>query len=167
MSELKWEGRFLTVRQQGSWEYAERKGEIGAAVIVALDGEDIILVEQYRIPVGKCCLELPAGLVGDESAGESTAEAARRELEEETGYRADAVEDLGLFYSSPGMTSESFTVVRATGLVRVGDGGGSPEEDITVHRVPLASVPGFLREKRAEGLGIDAKILLLLDLAAL
>jgi len=167
MSELKWEGRFLTVRQQGSWEYAERKGEIGAAVIVALDGEDIILVEQYRIPVGKRCLELPAGLVGDESAGESTAEAARRELEEETGYRADTVEDLGLFYSSPGMTSESFTVVRATGLVRVGDGGGSPEEDITVHRVPLASVPGFLREKRAEGLGIDAKILLLLDLATL
>ena len=167
MSELKWEGRFLTVRQQGSWEYAERKGEIGAAVIVALDGEDIILVEQYRIPVGKRCLELPAGLVGDEAAGESTAEAARRELEEETGYRADTVEDLGLFYSSPGMTSESFTVVRATGLVRVGDGGGSPEEDITVHRVPLASVPGFLREKRAEGLGIDAKILLLLDLAAL
>jgi ADP-ribose pyrophosphatase len=167
MSELKWEGRFLTVRQQGSWEYAERKGEIGAAVIVALDGEDIILVEQYRIPVGKRCLELPAGLVGDESAGESTAEAARRELEEETGYRADTVEDLGLFYSSPGMTSESFTVVRATGLARIGDGGGSPEEDITVHRVPLASVPGFLREKRAEGLGIDAKILLLLDLATL
>ncbi|WP_206433230.1 NUDIX hydrolase [Sphingomonas sp. S-NIH.Pt15_0812] len=167
MSELKWEGRFLTVRQQGSWEYAERKGEIGAAVIVALDGEDIILVEQYRIPVGKRCLELPAGLVGDESAGESTAEAARRELEEETGYRADRVEDLGLFYSSPGMTSESFTVVRATGLARIGDGGGSPEEDITVHRVPLASVPGFLREKRAEGLGIDAKILLLLDLATL
>ena len=167
MSELKWEGRFLTVRQQGSWEYAERKGEIGAAVIVALDGEDIILVEQYRIPIGKNCLELPAGLVGDESAGESTAEAARRELEEETGYRADTVEDLGLFYSSPGMTSESFTVVRATGLVRVSDGGGSPEENITVHRVPLASVTGFLREKRAEGLGIDAKILLLLDLATL
>lgn len=167
MSELKWEGRFLTVRQQGSWEYAERRGEIGAAVIVALDGEDIILVEQYRIPVGKRCLELPAGLVGDESAGESTADAARRELEEETGYRADTVEELGLFYSSPGMTSESFTVVRATGLVQVGEGGGSPEEDITVHRVPLASVPGFLREKRAEGLGIDAKILLLLDLAAL
>ena len=167
MSELKWAGRFLTVRQHGHWEYAERQGGIGAAVIVALDGEDIILVEQYRIPVGKRCLELPAGLVGDESAGESTAEAARRELEEETGYRADTIEELGLFYSSPGMTSESFTVVRATGLVRVGDGGGSPEEDINVHRVPLASVPGFLREKRAEGLGIDAKILLLLDLVTL
>ena len=167
MSELKWQGRFLTVRQQGSWEYAERQGQIGAAVIVALDGEDIILVEQYRIPVGKRCLELPAGLVGDESAGESTAEAARRELEEETGYRADTIEELGLFYSSPGMTSESFTVVRATGLMQVGEGGGSPEEDITVHRVSLATVPGFLREKRAEGLGIDAKILLLLDLATL
>lgn len=167
MSELKWQGRFLTVRQQGSWEYAERQGQIGAAVIVALDGEDIILVEQYRIPVGKRCLELPAGLVGDETAGETTAVAARRELEEETGYQADTVEDLGLFYSSPGMTSESFTVVRATGLTRVGEGGGSPEEDITVHRVPLATVPGFLREKRAAGLGIDAKILLLLDLATL
>jgi len=162
-----WRGRFIHVVKDGAWEYAARNDDIDAAVIVAIDGDDVLLVEQYRIPAGRVCLELPAGLVGDEGEAESVAAAARRELEEETGYRADTVEDLGLFYSSPGMTSESFTVVRATGLVRVGDGGGSPEEDITVHRVPLASVPGFLREKRAEGLGIDAKILLLLDLATL
>ena len=69
-----WEGKYLSVRQQGSWEYAERRGGIDAAVIVALDGEgQLILVEQYRIPIGRACLELPAGLVGDTKSGESIA----------------------------------------------------------------------------------------------
>lgn len=166
MTNTVWEGRFLTVHQQGSWEYAERKGRIGAAVIVALDEEDrLILVEQFRVPVDRRCVELPAGLVGDDSEGETVTDAARRELEEETGYRADAVEELGEFLSSPGMTSESFTVVRATGLTKVGDGGGAGDEDIAVHRVALDDVPAFVRRKRAEGCGIDAKILLVLDLA--
>ena len=145
MSELKWEGRFLTVRQQGSWEYAERKGEIGAAVIVALDGEDIILVEQYRIPVGKRCLELPAGLVGDESAGESTAEAARRELEEETGYRAGRIEELGFFHSSPGMNSEGFTLVRAHDLVRSATAAARPTR---TSRCIWCRAPKWLRSSR-------------------
>lgn len=166
MKTVVWEGRFLTVVTEGSWEYAERKGQIAAAVIVAIDGENrLVLVEQHRIPVGKRTVELPAGLVGDEEAGESVATGARRELEEETGFRADAVEELGLFYSSPGMTSECFTIVRATGLTRVGEGGGDDQEDITVHLVPVEQVPAFIRAKRAEGLGIDAKILLVLDAA--
>ena len=163
-----WEGRYLKVSQQGTWEYAERLGQIGAAVIVATDEAGrLILVEQFRIPIGRRCIELPAGLVGDESAGESIVDGARRELEEETGYLADKIEELGLFYSSPGMTSESFMVVRATGLVRTGAGGGSPEEDITVHHVAPADVPAFVRAARTSGLGIDAKILLLLDQATI
>ena len=88
--------------------------------------------------------------------------AAIRELEEETGYRAARMRDLGNYYSSPGMVSESFTLLRAEGLEKVGDGGGVAGEDIVVHRVPLAGVAGFVAAKRAQGLGIDVKLLLLL-----
>ena len=157
-----WEGRFLAVEKEGSWEYAVRTHGIAAAVIVAVDDGHIVLVEQYRVPIGGPCLELPAGLVGDEQAGEAIEIAAARELEEETGYRADAIESLGLFHSSPGMTSEAFTLVRATGLTRVGDGGGVEDEDISVHRVPLAEVATFVAARRAAGVAVDAKILLLL-----
>ncbi len=158
-----WEGKYLSVRKQGSWEYAERIGSIAAAVIVAIDGEGrLLLVEQYRVPLGRACLELPAGLVGDETAGESIADAARRELEEETGYHADIVEERGEFFSSPGMTSESFTLVIATGLTRTGEGGGDAQENITVHRVALDAVEGFIADKRRQGVAIDAKMLLLL-----
>ncbi len=157
-----WEGRYLTIQKQGTWEYATRAGDIAAAVIVAIDDGHILLVEQFRVPIGRNCLELPAGLVGDETEGESVAVAAGRELEEETGYRADRIEDLGLFYSSPGMTSESFTLVRASGLTRVGDGGGDGDENITVHRVALAEIPAFVAAKRAERVAIDAKMVLIL-----
>ena len=168
MKTVVWEGRFLTVVTEGTWEYAERKGQIAAAVIVAVDGENrLVLVEQHRIPVGRRTIELPAGLIGDEEAGESVATGAHRELEEETGFRADSVEELGLFYSSPGMTSECFTIVGATGLTRVGDGGGDAQEDITVHLVPVEDVPAFISLKRSEGLGIDAKVLLVLDAATM
>lgn len=162
MTDTVWEGRFLTVRKEGRWEYVERAGAIGAAVIVAIDDGHLLLVEQYRIPVGRRCLELPAGLVGDQTAGEPVEAAAARELEEETGYRPARIASEGVFYSSPGLTSESFTLVRAEGLTRIGDGGGEDDEDIAVHRVALADVPDFVAVKRAEGVGIDAKLLLLL-----
>ena len=154
-AETLWTGKFLSVLKQGRWEYAERPGQMGAAVIVAVDAGHLLLIEQHRIPAGRVCLELPAGLVGDDGEPETAATAAARELEEETGYRAAQVEELGSFYSSPGLTSESFTIVRASGLTKVGDG----EEGINLHRVPLADVPAFVDAKRREGLGIDAKLL--------
>ena len=135
-------------------------------MIVAIDedeeGRHILLVEQFRVPLGRFCLELPAGLVGDDAAGEEAEAAAIRELEEETGYRAARMRDLGAYYSSPGMVSESFTLLRAEGLTRVGEGGGVAHENIVVHRVPLGGIAGFIAGKRAEGLGIDVKLLLLL-----
>ena len=161
-TETVWEGRFIVVKKQGTWEYVARARGIQAAVILAIDHGDVILVEQYRVPLGQRCLELPAGLVGDEEEGESVEASAARELEEETGYRPDHVEPLGYFYSSPGMVSEGFTLVRATGLTRVSDGGGIPGEDITVHRVPLAGIVDFIAAKRAEGVAIDVRMLLLL-----
>jgi ADP-ribose pyrophosphatase len=161
--ETVWQGKYLSVRTSGTWEYAERVGSIAAAVIVAIDGEgQLLLVEQYRVPLGRTCLELPAGQAGDETEGEDIADAARRELEEETGYHAATVEQRGEFFSSPGMTSESFTLVLATGLTRTGDGGGDAQENITVHRVAPEAVEGFVAEKRRAGVAIDAKMLLLL-----
>ncbi|MFC3579884.1 NUDIX hydrolase [Sphingomonas hylomeconis] len=166
--ETVWHGRFITAKRQGKWEYVSRARNIQAAVIVAIDEDDhVLLVEQYRVPIGRRCLELPAGLVGDETEGEDALDSAGRELEEETGYRADRVESLGEFYSSPGLASEGFTLVRATGLTRIGDGGGTEDEQIVVHRVALAALPAFVAAKRAEGLAIDVKMLLLISGALL
>jgi ADP-ribose pyrophosphatase len=160
--EIVWRGKFLEVRKQGRWEYVSRTRGVSAAVILAMDGDEAILVEQYRVPLGAPCLELPAGLVGDEEKGEEIEAAALRELEEETGYRATRMTDLGRFHASPGMSSEGFTLLRAEGLERTGDGGGVGGEDIKVHRVALAKVPAFVERKRAEGVAIDVKLLLLL-----
>lgn len=160
-----WEGRFIAAKVKGKWEYVSRARNIRAAVILAIDAENhVILVEQFRVPLGKPCLELPAGLVGDHDdvAGEDATAAANRELEEETGYRAARMEVVGEFYSSPGMVSEAFTLFRARDLVRVGLGGGVDGEDITVHRVPLAGIARFIDAARMRGLGIDVRLLMLL-----
>ena len=160
--ETVWEGKYLAVRKRGTWEYVSRTRSISAAVILAIDGGAVILVEQYRVPLGCACLELPAGLIGDEEAGEAVEAAAIRELEEETGYHAANMTKLGYYYSSPGMVSEGFTLLRAEGLTRTGEGGGTEGENILVHRVPVAEVPAFVAAKRAEGCAIDVRMLLLL-----
>lgn len=157
-----WQGRFIAARRRGRWEYVGRVRGIHAAVILAIDDGHALLVEQPRVPLGARCLELPAGLVGDEAEGETIVAAAARELEEETGYRPGRIELLGRFASSPGMVSEEFTLVRARDLVKVGDGGGVPGEDIVVHRVPLTEVAAFVAARRAEGVRMDVKLLLLL-----
>ena len=163
MTETPWEGRFLKVQVEGRWEYVARARDIHAAVIVAIDDANrVVLVEQWRVPLGQRSLELPAGLVGDDDAGEAVEAAAARELEEETGFRADRVEAVGEFASSPGLTSERFTLVRAHGLTRTGPGGGTAGEDIAVHLVPLAGLAALVAAKRADGVSIDAKLLLLL-----
>ncbi len=157
-----WSGKYIRVTKQGTWEYVSRTRNVTAAVILAVHDGRAILVEQMRVPLGRRCLELPAGLVGDEQEGEEIAAAAIRELEEETGWRAARMTDLGRFSASPGMSSESFTVLRAEELTRVGEGGGVGSEDIVVHHVPLAEVPAFVAAKRAEGVAMDVKLLLLL-----
>ena len=165
-----WQGKFITAKVKGKWEYVSRSRGIKAAVILAVDDDDhVLLVEQFRVPLGRPCLELPAGLIGDDDDkhGEHAAEAAGRELEEETGYRAEVIDVIGEFYSSPGMVSESFTLVRARGLTQVGPGGGVEGEDITVHRVALSEIGTFIAQARARGLGIDVRLLMLLGPALL
>ncbi len=163
--QIVWAGKFVTAKVKGKWEYVSRSRGIKAAVILAIDEADhVLLVEQFRVPLGKLCLELPAGLVGDDDStpDEDAATAAVRELEEETGYTAARMELLGEFYSSPGMVSESFTLLRAHGLSQIGPGGGTDGEDITVHRVALSALPQFIETARARGLGIDVRLLMLL-----
>ena len=160
-----WQGKFITTKVNGQWEYVSRARGIHAAVILAVDDDGhVILVEQYRVPLGRACIELPAGLIGDEDhfVGEDSTIAAARELEEETGYRAETLEVIGEFWSSPGMVSESYTLIKAHGLTQVGPGGGTEGENITVHRVPLAGIRDFIAERRALGDAIDGKMLLVL-----
>jgi ADP-ribose pyrophosphatase len=160
--EIMWQGRYITAKRRGKWEYVGRARNIGAAVIVAVQDGHVLLVEQYRMPLQARCLELPAGLVGDETEGEDVATSAGRELIEETGWRADRIEIVGKFASSPGMVSETFTLVRAHGLTKVGQGGGIDGEDIIVHRIARLDVAAFVESKRREGVVIDVKLLLLL-----
>ena len=156
--EIVWQGRFITTKTKGKWEYVSRARGIKAAVILAIDDGHVLLVEQFRVPLGANCLELPAGLIGDDTEGEAVELAAGRELEEECGYRAGRIEVVGEYFSSPGMVSESFFFVRAHDLTKVSEGGGVEGENITVHRVALSEVAAFIAERRAAGCAIDAKL---------
>lgn len=162
--EIVWQGKFITAKTRGRWEYVARARGIRAAAIIAIDDGHVLLVEQYRIPLGKRSLEVPAGLIGDDEgkAGEAPEVAALRELEEETGYTAERMENLGEFYSSPGMVSESFTLLRAHGLTKVGEGGGTDSEDIIVHRVKLDELPQFVADWRAAGHAVDVRLAILM-----
>ena len=162
--ETMWEGKYVKVSRRGTWEYAGRANDIRAVVILAeVDGK-VILVDQPRVPLQRRCLELPAGLIGDDDGARDEAPeiAGGRELEEETGYRAARIENLGEFWSSPGMVTESFTLLRASGLTKVGPGGGTPGENITVHRIALDTLEEFLAQRRAKGDAVDVRLLTLL-----
>lgn len=161
--ETMWEGKFVRALRRGKWEYASRARDIGAVVILAEFEGNLILIDQPRVALDCRCIELPAGLVGDNDPNASIEGTAIKELEEETGFTAASVERLGEFYSSPGMLSEGFTLVKAHGVRKVGAGGGDENEDINVHLVPRTQVANFLEQKRAEGFGMDAKLLLLLN----
>jgi ADP-ribose pyrophosphatase len=149
--------------RRGKWEYASRARDIRAVVILAEFEGKVVLVDQPRVAPDCRCVELPAGLVGDQDPDATIEGTAVKELEEETGFTAERIERLGEFYSSPGMLSEGFTLVRAHGLRRIGPGGGDENEDIKVHLVTRADIPNFIEQKRAEGFGVDAKLLLLLN----
>jgi ADP-ribose pyrophosphatase len=161
-AELMCEGKFVRLIRRGKWEYASRANDIRAVVILAEQDGKVILIDQPRVPLGQRCLELPAGLVGDTDPDATAETTAIKELEEETGYTAERVERLGDFHASPGMVSEGFTLVRAHGITKIGEGGGDENEDINVHHVARSDIPAFVEQKRAEGFAIDVKLLIFL-----
>lgn len=161
--ELMCEGKFVRLLRRGKWEFASRARDINAVVILAETDGKMILVDQPRVGPDCRCIELPAGLVGDEDADATIEGTAIKELEQETGFTAQRIERLGDFYSSPGMLAEGFTLVRAHGLTRIGEGGGDENEDINVHLVARAEIPRFVEQKRAEGFGVDVKLLIFMN----
>jgi len=161
--EVMWAGKYVRVLKRDKWEYASRTNSITAVVVLAEYEGKVILVDQPRVPTDCRCIELPAGLVGDTDPNATVEATAIKELEEETGFTADRVERLGEFYASPGMVAESFTLVRAHGVRKIGDGGGDDSEDIVVHLVAREDIPNFIEQKRAEGFGVDVKLLIFMN----
>ena len=124
----------------------------GAVAVVALDGDDVVLVDQYRPVLERQMLELPAGKL--DVPGEDRATAARRELVEEAGYDAVDLVELGSFHNSIGFCDEHTTIYLATELVGATPLAVSVEEEyLTVERVALDDVEGLI----ADGTITDAK----------
>lgn len=157
---IRYQGRFLRLIERDGWEYIERTNASAVAVVVAVTDDDHwILIEQHRPPLGQAVIEMPAGLVADivGAEDEDAVEAARRELLEETGYAAAEISFLTAGPPSAGQSTEIVSLYLATGLRRVGEGGGDASEDIIVHRVPLDDADAWLADKAAEGCAIDPK----------
>lgn len=158
-TEALFEGKYLRLLRRRTWEYAERRNAVRAVIVIALTPEGkLLFVEQYRPPIDGRTIEMPAGLVGDTAEHDTLEDAARRELLEETGWRADEVTVLVSGPTSAGMSNEMIAFVRARGLTRVDAGGGDESEDITVHEVPVDDAPRWLAGKIAEGFAIDPKL---------
>lgn len=155
-----YEGQWLRLVRIGHWESCERTHAQGMAVIViaVTPADEVLFVEQFRVPLQALTIEMPAGLVGDIHAGESIEVSAIRELEEETGWTAAHAEVLMIGPTSSGSSSEKIAFVRATGLRKVGEGGGDGDEDITVHAIPRARAAAWLAQKIGEGYELDAKL---------
>jgi ADP-ribose pyrophosphatase len=155
-----WEGKWLRIRVRGHWEYVERATADGLAtlIVAVTPSDELLFVEQYRIPLQRRTIEFPAGLVGDVDATESLADSAARELLEETGWAAARVEVLMVGPTSSGLTTEQVAFCRASGLSKVHDGGGDESEAITVHTIPRTDAAAWLVRKQAEGYALDPKL---------
>lgn len=159
--ETLFETRWLGIYRIGHWDFTRRPNADACVAILALTpADEVVLVEQFRVPVQQRVIDIPAGLVGDEEEhrGEALAATAGRELLEEAGFRAGRIEELHSSPTSPGMTSEFTYLFLATELTQEHAGGGVGGEDITVHLVPRASLRSWLKEKEAAGCAIDYKM---------
>lgn len=162
-----WSGKFVRTIVKNGYEFSSRRKGSGVVMVVATVQDDIepaitnlVLVEQYRPAIGANVIELPAGIAGDISGKEeeSIIQAAGRELEEETGYRAENLELIVTGCTSPGIIDERISVVLASGLSKTGQGGGDGTENITVHEVPLVDLAGWLSVKAKDGAVVDLKV---------
>jgi ADP-ribose pyrophosphatase len=161
-------GKFLELIAIGKWEFARRiHGTTPVGIVAVTPARELLLISQFRIPLGKTIVEIPAGLVGDgKDHAESWKTAAARELQEETGYTAADFDELMVGPTSAGMTSECIRLVWARNVTRAGDPTPDGDEQIDVHLIPLANVESFLAARVAVGCLIDPKVYAALYFAA-
>ncbi len=155
------EGKYIRMISEGTWEYVERVHSDEAVVIVATTKEQkAILIEQYRVPLKNWIIEWPAGLLKDPGspAGETPEEAAKRELLEETGYEAGAVEFIFKGPPTPGLSSEIAVFYRAKDVQKMTSGGGIEGEKIVVHAVDLTQIDSWLTQMQEKGCQVDPKV---------
>ncbi len=167
-----WKGSFMSAVEityrdaRGAvrtWEALERVGIGGIVVMVGITpAGTVILEKQFRPPLGRDVIELPAGLV---EPGENMEEAAKRELIEETGWSAQKLEFLAEGPISTGASTESLRAYLCTGLVHVGKNGGDDNEIIEVIEVPLGNAQEFLQDRQKQGVLVDLKVYGLVELA--
>jgi len=167
-----WQGKFMSAVEityrdahgaVRTWEALERLGIGGIVVMVAVTpAGNVILERQFRPPVGRDVIELPAGLV---DPGESMEVAANRELIEETGWSAGKLEFLAEGPISTGASTEALRAYLCTDLQHVGKNGGDDNEIIEVIEVPIHEAQEFLRAAQTKGTLVDLKVFGLVELA--
>ena len=151
--------KFLEMVEKDGWTFARRANCKGVVAVIAVtEDRKLVLTEQYRIPVGKRVIDLPAGLVSDESLDETFIAAALEELEEETGFVTDGVKHLFKKPSSAGLTNETTIFYLARTLKKVGEGGGVGNEDIQVHLIPLDSIDQWIFQQEIKGKLVSPKV---------
>lgn len=149
----------LCLMQKNGWEYCQRIKGQGAVVIAATTTKkELILIEQYRAPLGNYVLELPAGIIGDNDPNEDLLTAAYRELLEETGYEAHNYRELVSGPSSAGMSTEIYTLIHADKAKKTREPNLDIDENIINHLIPLDEALNFIKEQRQKPLWIDPKI---------
>ena len=155
------QGKFLQLVNDHGWEFVERVKASGVVAVMAITADrELVLTEQFRAPVQRAVIDLPAGLSGDITgqAAEALVEAAKRELLEETGYEAKVWKAVYTAPSSPGLTSEVVEYFQAHNARKQSDGGGVDGEQIITHAIPLRIVRRWLRTRMSEGVYVDPKV---------
>ncbi|MBL7573253.1 NUDIX hydrolase [Staphylococcus saccharolyticus] len=128
----------------------------GAVAVCAVTPEnEVLLVKQFRKPIEKPLLEIPAGKL---ESGEDRIEAAKRELQEETGYIASDLELITDMYGSPGFSSEKLTIYFANQLTE-GEMNLDEDEFVELHKLPIKDVKSMLDNKEIA----DAKTIIALQ----
>jgi len=180
MDEITFAGKHLHFcRAANGWEYVHRPRASQGVTMLATTAENkIVLVEQYRTPLARNAIELPAGLVEGSGAGKAEAieAAVKRELQEETGYTCERVTVVAAGSSTPGLRDEINALCLAQGLRRTDDSINSVDcgdgvirqarqrgveeegERITVYEVSVDRAREWLDQRSKEGVVVDLKV---------